>query len=227
MLLSTISAIFAFANSCRASLLPATEQTSFSYPSDGWGSPIAFPNYLAKLTGLSDWPTPWAVPPFTPNMAVSYYANINATVPRDIIFAPHPAGASSSFSCVICRMLPNIRWWAYWGEFQTPWLSLIRRSEDNVFPNWFTDCRRLSPHPTPICGRSWDRYPYMVASRPNYPNEWRNLRRTSVDDLYHSCSYRPNTKTLSSPFRSFWWSNTCRGSNPRNHSIIPISEKKS
>ena len=103
MVLLIIATTFFFVSSCFAVFLVPTEQTSFNYPADGWGSEIPFPPYLAKLTGLSDWPALNKTPPFTPEMALAYYANIGAPFLRDIIVPPHASGISS-FCCLIGRM---------------------------------------------------------------------------------------------------------------------------
>lgn len=75
-----------------AQLLAPTEQASFTYPVDGWGRTIPFPEYLAQRTGLSDWPERWKVPPFTPDMADSYNKTFGAAIIDDIITAPYSSG---------------------------------------------------------------------------------------------------------------------------------------
>lgn len=71
--------------------LAPTEQISFSYPNNGSGIPLPFPSYLEKLTGLSDWPDPTAVAPFTPNMKNRYDPSATEILP-DIVAPPHTVG---------------------------------------------------------------------------------------------------------------------------------------
>lgn len=70
--------------------LQPTDQTSFSYPDDGAGIPLPFPPDIANLTGLSNWPPLWQVPPFTPNMAAAYNSSATAINP-DIAVPPNAA----------------------------------------------------------------------------------------------------------------------------------------
>ena len=71
--------------------LAPTDQTSFSYPDDGAGIPLPFPDEIAQLTGLSDWPEIWVTPPFTPNMAQLYDPAATAIIP-DITQPPLTSG---------------------------------------------------------------------------------------------------------------------------------------
>jgi len=73
--------------------LAPTDQTSFTYPNDGAGTALPFPNDIAELTGLSDWPEIWVTPPFTPNMAALYNPSATTIIP-DITAPPLPAGKS-------------------------------------------------------------------------------------------------------------------------------------
>jgi hypothetical protein len=77
---------------CVAQLLAPTEQTSFTYPVDGWGKTMPFPEYLAQRTGLTDWPNRTETPPFTPDMAISYYTAFGAAIIDDIVEAPYSSG---------------------------------------------------------------------------------------------------------------------------------------
>jgi hypothetical protein len=92
MLLLFFCSIALVTGECVAQLLAPTEQTSFTYPVDGWGTTIPFPQYLAQRTGLTDWPTPLMTPPFTPDMAISYYTTFGAAILDDIIEAPYSSG---------------------------------------------------------------------------------------------------------------------------------------
>ena len=71
--------------------LAPTDQTLFNYPANGTGVSLPFPPELAQLTGLSDWPTKWATPPFTPNMAKLFNPSSKATLP-DIVSPPNING---------------------------------------------------------------------------------------------------------------------------------------
>lgn len=73
--------------------LPPTEQTSFTYPPDGAGIGLPFPDDIASLTGLSTWPEIWVTPPFTPNMQKLYNPAATAILP-DIIAPPNAVGMS-------------------------------------------------------------------------------------------------------------------------------------
>jgi len=75
-----------------AQQLPPTDQTSFNYPAIGAGVTLPFPADIAQLTGLSDWPERWAVPPFTPNMQSTFNPSATATIP-DIISPPATQGS--------------------------------------------------------------------------------------------------------------------------------------
>jgi hypothetical protein len=96
MISSIVAITLSLAICCIAVILPPTEQTSFLYPANGWNSTIAFPEYLAELTGLSDWPERWETPPFTPEMNASYYSKIGTHISEDVVFAPYTSGTSSS-----------------------------------------------------------------------------------------------------------------------------------
>ena len=80
-------------SSLLAQELPPTEQTSFSYPSNGAGVSLPFPSDLASLTGLSDWPSVWVTPPFTDNMKKLYNPSASATF-GDIVAPPGARGSS-------------------------------------------------------------------------------------------------------------------------------------
>jgi hypothetical protein len=71
-------------------LLP-TDQTSFSFPDDGTGVALPFPDTIASLTGLSDWPDVWVTPPFTPNMVALFNPNATSII-GDIISPPNAVG---------------------------------------------------------------------------------------------------------------------------------------
>ena len=73
--------------------LPPTDQTSFSFPSNGAGVELPFPSYLATLTGLSSWPDIWVTPPFTPNMKKLFNPSATA-VKGDIMAPPNAVGMS-------------------------------------------------------------------------------------------------------------------------------------
>jgi hypothetical protein len=92
MLLSAIFSIALVTVGCVAQLLAPTEQALFTYPVDGWGTTIPFPEYLARRTGLADWPERMQIPPFTPDMAKSYYTTFGAPILDDIIAAPYSSG---------------------------------------------------------------------------------------------------------------------------------------
>ena len=92
MLPSVFFSIALVTGECVAQLLAPTEQTSFTYPVDGWGTTIPFPEYLAQRTGLTDWPKRSETPPFTPDMATSYYTTFGAAILDDIIAAPYSSG---------------------------------------------------------------------------------------------------------------------------------------
>ena len=92
MLQFTLFSIAFITGVCIAQLLEPTEQTLFTYPADGWGTPIPFPKYLAQRTGLTDWPKGRHVAPFTQDMANSYYTTFGAPILDDIIAAPYPSG---------------------------------------------------------------------------------------------------------------------------------------
>jgi hypothetical protein len=116
------SFVFAMAvSSVTAQNLPATDETSFTYPANGAGVTVPFPAELATLTGLSDWPARDVTPPFTPNMAATFnQANIpdlpntsdctvvpadacsfwcNGCSGTDIVTAPSVTGSSSLHLC--------------------------------------------------------------------------------------------------------------------------------
>ena len=84
--------------------LAPTEQTSFNFPANGTGVLLPFPPDLAQLTGLSDWPTRWVTPPFTPNMAKLFNPSSNVILP-DIVVPPNVKGT------------PNMRLITYEVEF--------------------------------------------------------------------------------------------------------------
>jgi hypothetical protein len=71
--------------------LPPTDQTSFSYPSNGAGIALPFPSQIASLTGLSAWPALWVSPPFTPNMAARFNPAATAVNP-DVVAPPNANG---------------------------------------------------------------------------------------------------------------------------------------
>jgi hypothetical protein len=71
-------------------LLP-TEQTSFNFPPNGTGIALTFPDTIASLTGLSDWPDVWVTPPFTPNMANLFNPNATSII-GDIVSPPNAVG---------------------------------------------------------------------------------------------------------------------------------------
>ena len=88
---SEILVVMVLSGGIFAQELPPTEQTNFSYPDNGAGVPLPFPTDIAALTGLSDWPTIWEVPPFTPNMAARYDPSATAINP-DITVPPNSIG---------------------------------------------------------------------------------------------------------------------------------------
>ena len=90
-MLSNILLLLAIAGQIIAQELAPTEQTSFSYPNNGAGVALPFPNDIAALTGASDWPEVWVTPPFTPNMAKLYNPAATAIL-SDIIAPPLAAG---------------------------------------------------------------------------------------------------------------------------------------
>src|SRR6202022_2637917 len=75
--------------------LPATDQTSFSYPANGAGVTVPFPPQLAALTGLSDWPARDVTPPFTPNMASTFKSASVPNFPHSSDCTQVPANACS------------------------------------------------------------------------------------------------------------------------------------
>jgi hypothetical protein len=110
MLIST-SALFIFTllTEINTQELPPTEQTEFTYPDDGAGVPLPFPEAIAELTGLSDWPEIWVTPPFTPNMAALYDPTATTVIP-DIVAPPNAIGfpPQSEWSSLF-RFLSDIR----------------------------------------------------------------------------------------------------------------------
>lgn len=81
VLLSVVSQIL-------AQELAPTEVTSFKYPNNGANMTLPFPSSLAKLTGLTDWPDPQDVAPFTPNMRKLYDPSSTRILP-DIVAPPN------------------------------------------------------------------------------------------------------------------------------------------
>jgi peptidoglycan/xylan/chitin deacetylase (PgdA/CDA1 family) len=73
--------------------LKPTDQTSFSFPANGAGVELPFPNDIAALTGLSSWPDIWVTPPFTPNMEKLFNPGATA-INGDIIAPPNAIGMS-------------------------------------------------------------------------------------------------------------------------------------
>jgi len=67
------------------------DQASFTFPKNGTGIRLPFPSDLATLTGLTNWPPIWTVPPFTPNMQKAYNASATAILP-DITAPPNVQG---------------------------------------------------------------------------------------------------------------------------------------
>ena len=96
-MLSIISVLSLVAAVTAQELAP-TEQISFSYPRNGEGIALPFPDYLAQLTGLSEWPAPGATPPFTPNMNAAYNATAKKILP-DIEAPPDTAGLHCPVRC--------------------------------------------------------------------------------------------------------------------------------
>jgi len=72
--------------------LAPTEQTSFTFPQDGFGVPLPFPPEIAALTGETAWPELWVTPPFTPNMAALYDPSATTILP-DITVPPNANGS--------------------------------------------------------------------------------------------------------------------------------------
>jgi len=72
--------------------LPPTDQTSFSFPANGAGVALPFPDTIASLTGLSGWPSTGVTPPFTPNMAKLFNPNATSII-GDIVSPPNAVGA--------------------------------------------------------------------------------------------------------------------------------------
>jgi len=76
-----------------AQVLPPTDQSSFTYPANGAGQAMPFPEYLQQLTGLTEWPAERpAVAPFTPNMAAAFNASGNPPFLDTVITVPLPGG---------------------------------------------------------------------------------------------------------------------------------------
>jgi len=71
--------------------LQPTDQTTFNYPANGAGISLPFPPEIAALTGLTNWPTPYTLAPFTPNMA-KIYNPASMTILPDIVSPPDDAG---------------------------------------------------------------------------------------------------------------------------------------
>src|SRR5271170_7136689 len=90
-MLSNILLFLAVTGQIIAQELAPTDQTSFTYPDDGAGIALPFPDEIAELTGLSDWPEIWVTPPFTPNMANLYNPAATAIIP-DITQPPLASG---------------------------------------------------------------------------------------------------------------------------------------
>ena len=90
-MLSNILFLLAVTGQIIALELAPTDQTSFTYPDDGAGVPLPFPDQIAELTGLSDWPEIWVTPPFTPNMAALYNPAATDILP-DITEPPLASG---------------------------------------------------------------------------------------------------------------------------------------
>jgi hypothetical protein len=90
-MLSNVIALLVVTSGLMAQELAPTEQTAFSFPDNGAGIGLPFPDDIAALTGLSDWPEIWVTPPFTPNMAALYNPNATNIFP-DIITPPGASG---------------------------------------------------------------------------------------------------------------------------------------
>ena len=92
-MLSWLALALAVVYQVGAQVLPPTDQTSFTYPANGAGEAMPFPDYLQQLTGLTDWPPPRpALAPFTPNMAAAFNSSGNPPVPETVITVPLPGG---------------------------------------------------------------------------------------------------------------------------------------
>lgn len=98
-MLSKLALLLALARGSLATILELapTEQTAFTYPANGTGIPLAFPPAIATLTGLTDWPTIWALAPFTPNMEKLYNPSATTIIP-DIIAPPNAVGRPFSLT---------------------------------------------------------------------------------------------------------------------------------